>query len=180
MDDIFTNDGGGGGQFLSWNARDHFWKIGDVTVDLAELYIDAQSFRNGWADTDSDPKIFIYAEALGETLDKPSDNYKNVWRVDAYVPDYGDMPFSWFSWSVLNVFRPLYKKIKDQPAGQMSKFEVTSDLVKDARGNAGPGLKFIGFVDRNAGPGLKFIGFVDRPDDSAPAPAAAADQDTVF
>ena len=165
MDDIFTNDGGGGG-FLSWNAKDHFWSVAGESIDPAELYLDALSFRSGWANLDADPKIFVYAETLGETLDKPGDGYKNAWHVDAYVPENGDLRFSWFSWSVVNVFRKLWPQIKDQPAGQMSKFEVTTDLNKDKRGNAGPGLKFVGFVD--------------KPGDSAPAPAAAVDQDTVF
>ena len=164
MSDIFSADGGGD-QYLSWNARDHYFSVAGASIDPTELYLDAQSFRAGWANLDSDPKHFVYGQALGETLEQPGEGYKNIWRVDAHVPGYGDMTFSWFSWSVVKVLRKLWPQIKDQPAGQMSKFEVTSDLSKDTRGNAGPALKFIGFVD--------------KPGDSAPAPAAV-DQDTVF
>ena len=165
MGDIFSADGGGD-QYLSWNARDHYFSVAGASINPLELYLDALSFRAGWANLDSDPKHFVYGQALGETIEQPGDGYKNVWRVDAHVPGYGDMPFSWFSCSVVKVLRKLWPQIKDQPAGKMSKFEVTSDLSKDTRGNAGPGLKFVGFVD--------------KPGDSAPGPAAAADEDTVF
>tara|TARA_R100000995_G_scaffold54400_1_gene26685 strand:- start:176 stop:673 length:498 start_codon:yes stop_codon:yes gene_type:complete len=165
MSDIFSADGGGD-QFLSWNAKDHYFALNKESVDIADLYVDALSFRAGWANLSSDPKHFVFGQALGETIEQPGDTYQNVWYVNAHVPEYGDLRFSWFSWSVVNVFRKLYKQIKDQPEGKLSKLKVTSDLVKDQRGNAGPALEFVGFVD--------------KPGDSAPAPAAAADDDTVF
>jgi len=165
MSDIFSADGGGD-QYLSWNAKDHYFSVAGESIDPTELYLDAQSFRAGWANLDSEPKHFVYGQALGETIEQPGDGYKNAWYVNAYLPEYGDLRFSWFSWSVVNVFRKLYPKIKGQPVGKLSKLKVTSDLVKDKRGNAGPALEFVGFVD--------------KPGDSAPAPAGAADEDTVF
>ena len=165
MSDIFSADGSGE-QFLSWNAKDHYFALNKESVDIADLYVDALSFRAGWANFNTEPKLFVYGKELGETIEQPGDDYKNAWYVDAHLTEYGDVRFSWFSWSVVKVFRKLYPKMKDQPAGKLSRLKVTSDLQKDGKGNAGPGLEFVGFVD--------------KPGDSAPAPAAAADDDTVF
>ena len=111
MGDIFSADGGVD-QYLSWNAKDHYFALNKESVDIADLYIDALSFRAGWANLSSDPKHFVFGQELGETIEQPGDAYQNVWYVNAYVPEYGDLRFSWFSWSVVTVFRKLYKQIK--------------------------------------------------------------------
>jgi len=163
MNDIFSADSVGG-SYIGWNAKDAYWSINGESADPADLYIDASSFRAGWASFEGDAPDFVFATELGESVDKPSDAYKNAWQVDAYTPEHGDLEFRWYSWSVYKVFKSLWPRIKSQPDGKLTHLKVTSDLVKDKRGNAGPGLEFVGFVE--------------MPPISAPAPAAAAD--TVF
>ena len=57
MGDIFSADGGSD-QYLSWNARDHYFSVAGASINPLELYLDALSFRAGWANLDSDPKPF--------------------------------------------------------------------------------------------------------------------------
>tara|TARA_R110001583_G_scaffold26157_2_gene94373 strand:- start:979 stop:1482 length:504 start_codon:yes stop_codon:yes gene_type:complete len=167
MSDIFSGDSGGGDGWIGWNAKTCKWTINGDPAEPKSMFVDARSFGEGWIRFNPYDAVFPHPE--DGPIAQPDETYKKAWRVRVFVDEW--LNFSFTSWSAYKAFKKIAPAFRDQPDGKVTEVKVTDSLLKDNKGNAGPGLEVVGFVDD---PSLV-------PPAAASAPAAAEnDRDSIF
>ncbi len=161
MNDIFSG-GSSTNAWIGWNAKTHRWSINDAEASPDKLLVDADSFSEGWIRFN--PYDAVFPDGGGASVAQPDDSYQKAWHADVYTDQW--LTFRFTSWSVYDAFKSVAPQFKDQPGGKVAELKVTGQVNKDKHGNGRPVFEMVGFVD--------------KPGDSTPAPAAAADDDTVF
>jgi len=168
MSDIFSGDSGGGDGWINWNAKTCKWTINGGPAEPKSMFVDARSFVEGWIQFNPAYDA-IFPRPEDGPVAQPGDTYNRAWLVRVFTDEWLDFKFT--SWSVYKVFKKIAPQFRDQPDGQLTQVTVTGELLKDNKGNAGPILEVVGFVDD---PSLV-------PPAAAAAPAAAEnDRDSIF
>jgi len=174
MSDIFSGDGGGGDGWIGWNAKTFKWTVNGDPADPKSMLVDARSFVEGWIQFNpSYDAVFPHPE--DGPIAQPGETYKGAWLVRVFTDEWLDFKFT--SWSVFKVFKKIAPAFRDQPDGKVTQVTVTGELLKDNKGNAGPILEVVGFVDDP-----RALTLVPPAAAVAPAPAAAGegDKDAIF
>ena len=133
------------------------------------MLVDARSFVEGWIQFNPSYDA-VFPRPEDGPVAQPGETYNGAWLVRVFTDEWLDFKFS--SWSVFKVFKKIAPQFRDQPDGKLTEVKITGELLKDNKGNAGPILEVVGFVDDpTEAPAAA----------AAPAPAAAeSDKDAIF